>query len=358
MQGRIAVLMGVVTVLLCTGALGQEPPPARVVVMKVFEKQLAPTRPMVGAVSFDTQSGLSAEISGLIESLSMEEGRLVRRGDVLVGLNTDFIKKEIEILKIQVEQVEVKIENARKNVARYESLYKKSATSEKAVEDLVDSMRELVKEKERLQKNIEKSALELAKSKIRAPFDGLILQRLKSEGEWVSPGTAVCTIAATDDMVVRIAAAEELIRFVQRGQKISLVINALDLNTTSTITTIVPVADPASKTFQIKIAIPYHDKLLQNMSATAHLPVGPSRKLKMIKRDALVRSQGKTFIYTVKENKAVLLPVHVVAYDGEYIGVDDPVIVPEMAVVIDGNERLRPDQAVQIVESGGGSQAD
>ncbi|MBU1232757.1 MAG: efflux RND transporter periplasmic adaptor subunit, partial [Proteobacteria bacterium] len=65
-------------------------------------------------------------------------------------------------------------------------------------------------------------------------------------------------------------------------------------------------------------------------------------------RAALIKFQGKDFIYTVKEDKAAILPVNIVAFMGDRIGVDNPYIVADMPVVIEGNERLRPDQAVQV----------
>ena len=84
------------------------------------------------------------------------------------------------------------------------------------------------------------------------------------------------------------------------------------------------------------------------MSATVYLPSGPQRKLSILKRAALVKFQGKDFVYTVKEDKAAILPVTVVSYLGDRVAVSDPYIVPGMSVVVEGNERLRPDQPVTV----------
>lgn len=330
--------------------LAQGPPPAKVVVDKISEQELAPTNPMIGALDFDKKSGLSAEINGLIQHLDIEEGALVRKGDILVRLNTDFLEKDIEILKKQVAQIEVKVGNTRKNVARYEKLFKKNAASEKAYDDIADSLSELLLEQEILLKRIERQELQVAKSQIRAPFNGLILEKQKSEGEWLSTGAPVCTIASIDDMVVRVAVPEELIRYVHPGQEIALTIGALEKTMQGKLDTIVPVADVASKTVQVKITIPYSDKFIQNMSATVHIPVKHKMKLKMVRRDALVRNQGKVFIYTIEADKAKILPVTIAAYKDELVGLTDPYLKIGMPVVIDGNERLRPDQAVVIVD--------
>jgi multidrug efflux pump subunit AcrA (membrane-fusion protein) len=70
--------------------------------------------------------------------------------------------------------------------------------------------------------------------------------------------------------------------------------------------------------------------------------------LSIIDRAALIKFQGKDFVYTIKEGKAAILPVNIVAFLGDKVGVDNPYIVPGMNLVVEGNERLRPDQPVVV----------
>jgi RND family efflux transporter MFP subunit len=326
--------------------------PARVVTDTVTERNIAPTTRIVGVVDFDTLSGLSPEVSGRIEESTIEEGEVVEKGEMLVRLNTDLLKKDIQIRQKEVEQIGVKIANTRKNLNRFETLFKEAAASEKAYDDLADSLRELVKQQEMVKTTIERLRLQIDKSTLEAPFDGLVLEKLKDVGEWVSPGVPVCTLGSVSDLFVQVAVSEELVAFIEPGQEVVLVINALNREFTGRVANFVPIADPATKTFEVKIAIPYFEEVIRNMSATVNVPAGKEQKLRMIKRDALVRNQGKTFVYTIKEGKAAILPVNIVGYEGEYVGVDNPYIQPGMPVVVDGNDRLRPDQEVTVVEGG------
>jgi hypothetical protein len=91
----IVCLLAVLIVAAPVGA--QQPPPARVAVTKIFEKELSPTTTLVGVVDFDHSAGLSAEISGLLAEHQMVEGLVVRQGEVLARLNTDFILKDIAV---------------------------------------------------------------------------------------------------------------------------------------------------------------------------------------------------------------------------------------------------------------------
>ncbi len=195
--------------------------------------------------------------------------------------------------------------------------------------------------------------MELNKSIIRAPFNGLILTRYKSRGEWVPPGDPICLLATVDDVMIQVALPEELMPFVKTGQTLSLTVIATGKTFRGQVKVVVPSVDVKSKTFDVKVGISYTPGLFQNMSARVNVPTGPARRLKMIKRDALVRFQGKEFVYTVKDGLAKILPIRISAMDGEYLGVDAPHIVNGMPVVIDGNERLRPDQPVTVVDNPG-----
>ena len=90
------------------------------------------------------------------------------------------------------------------------------------------------------------------------------------------------------------------------------------------------------------------EKVAENMSATVFIPTSPKRLLSIIPRDALIKFKGQDFVYTVKDDKAVILPVNIVTYLGDTVGADNPYFAAGMPVVIEGNERLQPDQPVVI----------
>jgi membrane fusion protein (multidrug efflux system) len=154
-----------------------------------------------------------------------------------------------------------------------------------------------------------------------------------------------------DDVMVRVALSEDLMPYVTVGQPLTFVVPAMGREFRGKVKAIVPDVDVTSKTFDIKIGIDYVQGLFQNMSVRVNVPTGPARRLKMIKRGALVRFQGQEFIYAVKDDVAKIMPIRVSAVDGEYLGVEAPHLAVGMPVVIDGNERLRPDQPVTVVDS-------
>ena len=73
------------------------PPPAKVVVGTVQEKMIAENTPIVGTLYFDKVSKVSTEVSGLVQTIPFHAGDRIRKGDILVRLNTDFIERDIDL---------------------------------------------------------------------------------------------------------------------------------------------------------------------------------------------------------------------------------------------------------------------
>ena len=183
---------------------------------------------------------------------------------------------------------------------------------------------------------------------VTAPFDGVILAKEIDTGDWVQQGKMLVRIGSSKDLFVRVPVAETLLQFITIGAKVPVEINAGKKAIQGTIEDIDPTADPKTKNIFLKVRIPAMAKVAENMSATVFVPTGSKQQLSIIPRDALINFQGKDFVYSVKDGKAAILPVHIVTYLGDKIGVDNPYFTPGMLVVVEGNERLRPDQPVIV----------
>jgi membrane fusion protein, multidrug efflux system len=164
----------------------------------------------------------------------------------------------------------------------------------------------------------------------------------------VQQGTNLVAAGSSRDLVVRVPVEESLLRFITVGEDVPVTINAFARELTGTILRFEPVADVRTKNVFLKIGIPPQEQVAENMSATVFVPTGVKRDLSIIPRDALISLQGKDFVYTVREGRAAILPVNIVTYLGGRIATDSPDLLPGTPVVVEGNERLRPDQPVAV----------
>ena len=339
-------------VLFLTGSLGAHgaggPLPSQVRVAAVVEEEVSQTRAVIGLLYYDRISEISTELAGLVDRVEVKQGDRVKKGDPLVILNTEILDKEISYQKSRIEQIELRIANAKKNFSRLERLFDKSGVSEKEYDDALFTYQDAQKEKQAVQATLEKLLIQKTRSHIPAPFDGIILTKDVDSGSWVQPGKQLVSIGSSDDLFVRAPIAETTLQYIERGQEVPVTITAFNTELQGIIVDIDPVADMKTKNVFLKISVPPLPLVAQNMSATVSVPVSERLKLSIFSRAALVKFQGEDFVYTVKEGKAAILPVNIVAFLGDRVGVDNPSIVPGMSLVVEGNERLRPDQPVVV----------
>ena len=327
----------------------QGQPPARVVVSNIVFQDLAANRSFIGTLYYERISHISSEVPGLVTKITVRTGERINQSTAMVHLDTEILEKEISIRKNQIEQATLRINHTRKNYQRMDMLFQKGGTSENNFDDARFAYQEALLKKQSAQTILEKLLIQKRKSVIKAPFDGIILEKNVDTGDWVQQGKPLISIGSVKDLFIRVPVAETLLKFISIGHKVPVTINAYGSELTGTIENLSPIADEKTKNVFLKIRIPLLTGVAQNMSATVLIPTGIRQKLAMIPRDALIKFQGKDVVYTIRENKAVQLPVHIVTYQGDRIGADDEHFAADMPVVVDGNERLHPGQSVTIV---------
>lgn len=336
--------------MVLAGDSPEGPPPAKVIMGAVQIRLVSDNTPIVGTLYFEKVSKVSTEVSGLVQAIPFHAGDRVKKGDLLVRLNTDFLEKDIDLALTRIEQVDIQIEKASKDLQRYEALYRENAATEKVYDDLRFSRRNLRKERKALDHTLEINRLKKAKSAIYAPFDGIVLEKCAEVGDWVAPGALFCRLGALDALCVKVPVAEELMMYSKPGEQIQVTLPAFRKSINGTVSGYLPEADLKTKNVMVKIRLPRIPGVVENLSATVQVPTGPPRKLALVPRRALVNLKGGDFVYTVKEGKAVPLPVRISAFVGEFAGIEGPAVTAGMSVIVDGGERLRPEQPVQIIK--------
>ena len=320
--------------------------PAKVLTEKLVEQDKTQFAPMQGILYFDTVCNASTEVGGLVSEVYFSNGATVKKGDILVRLNTDFIDQDIRLKQTQIQGLDLRIEHAKKDLERYIKLLDQEAVSETDFEHLSYAHKELVKERDALKVNLKKFRLKKNKSVIRAPFNGIILEKDVDRGNWIQPGKSLCKIGSTGDLFVNVPVNESLLKFLGRGTPIRVVLHAFDREVTGHMEGILPRACEKTKNVSLKIRIPAQTAVAENMSATAYIPTSPKKNLKKIPRDAIILRQGKSIVYTVVDDKAKSIPLNIIFFKGAYAYTDTACLAPGMAVIVDGNQRLMENQPV------------
>jgi RND family efflux transporter MFP subunit len=134
---------------------------------------------------------------------------------------------------------------------------------------------------------------------ITAPHDGIITGKMVDKGDLASPGVPLLTLETTEGFCVDTILPENYVQHVSPMQKVIVKIPALNTGPLEGIVcTIVPIADPKSRSFVVKINLPVNLKTRSGMFARVEIPAGISSKL-LIPRKAVVTRGQLTGIYLV-----------------------------------------------------------
>ena len=326
------------------------PPPANVSVAEVKSGRFAPQSEFIGTVFYQEISETASEISGLASDIRFEEGQRVKKGQVLVALRSDILRKRLQAAKLNYEQALSELEIARIDLKRRAKLFEKKSISEQTYDE--NKYRVIGTEKRAASLNayVEQLAIELEKKIIRSPFDGVVIKRHVDRGEWISEGETIAVIGKDDIIDIVAELPEHVIPFVKIGMQVSASANGSEFK--GKVLAIVPKGDVRTRTFPVKIRTPNHFALIEGMSARVTLPRGKIKKALIVPRDAVITKFGQTVIFTADNSKAAMLPVDIIGFEGLDAAVRSPGLKAGMFVVVQGNERLRDGQNVLYQQPG------
>jgi RND family efflux transporter MFP subunit len=325
-------------------------PPALVTVSEIREGMINPRTEFVGTVYYPEVSEVSSEVSGSAVKVTFDEGQRIRKGDVMVRLDADLLGKTLVSTRALYGQTLAELEKANLDLKRIEKLYREESIAEQVYDENRFRVKSLEKKGESLKADVERLEVELAKKSVRAPFDGVVLKKHVDRGEWLSPGTAVATLARDDAMDVVVEVPDDVLPFVKKGGIVDVKTAGREIQ--GTISAIVPRGEILTRTFPVKIRVPNRFSLIEGMEARVGIPSGEKEKTLLVPRDALVTAMGQTVVFTVVDAKAKMVPVTVTRYVGKEVAVRTNELKAGMEVMIKGNERIRDGQPVSVRKDG------
>ena len=182
--------------------------PQTVEVMPISVMPMRETTGLVGTIAANESAELRTEYAGTVEEVCFEEGSVVKKGQVLVRLDT----REIQA---QLEESRANLALATRTLERNTRLFKDQAVSEQEVDTAVAVHARLKALTDRLE-------VQLAKSSITAPFDGVAGARSISVGDYVSPQVAITTVDDLLRLKVEMQVPERYLPLLQPGSSFQL----------------------------------------------------------------------------------------------------------------------------------------
>jgi membrane fusion protein (multidrug efflux system) len=233
-------------------AAGQSfvPPPEAVTTTKVASSTWQSRRAAIGSLVAVHDVTLGAEVPGMIREVAFESGRMVKRGAVMVKLDTTNEEAQLAAALADAELAKNALERSR-------ALRKGGANSPADLE--VAEAR--AKQTEAVAANIRAT---IAKKTIRAPFDGRVAMKQVERGQVVSPGTPVATLQSVDPIYAEVALPQQALADLKAGQDVTMRVDSFPgREWHGQISAVNSEVDPATRNIRVRATVPNKDGVLR-----------------------------------------------------------------------------------------------
>ncbi len=297
-----------------------------------------------GYVVAQRKAAVASKISSRLDALMVEEGSLVKKGEVIARLEgedmraaRDQARANLDVAHAGLDQAKAELLDATRNYNRNKVLVEKGyiakadfdtaeARYKKAVA-AVAAAEEGIKAAKAALRNAE---VQMEYTLLRAPFDAVVLTKNADVGDIVTPlGAAasakasVVTIADMGSLMVEVDVSEANIEQVKVGQPCEVVLDALpETRFRGAVHMIVPTADRSKATVLVKVRFLEKDRrILPEMSArvaflSRALKAEDRKPMIAINPGAVITANGRTVAFLIRDNRAVETTVRL----GEQIG--------------------------------------
>jgi RND family efflux transporter MFP subunit len=321
------------------------PPPAPVAVAAVQETELAPLVWVSGSVISRNDARVAAETEGRLEWLA-EVGDAIKKGQAVARIDDTRLKLEQEQLEAQLNRVDARLTFLRQEVARLQRLALQNNAAKNQLDETIADRDSTQAEMAAIRVQLRQVKVDLDRTAVKAPFTGVVSERLLAPGEWVDSGDAVARLVDTDSLEVQANVPIEAADYVTAGS--TLLIKSGNDTVTGTIRALVPVGDPRSRLLDVRLTLG-QSRWLVGRTVRVAVPTAMPRKVLAVPRDALVLRRAGTAVYRIGDDQsAQRIEVTTGIASGNLIEVQGDLSRGDQ-VVVRGGERLRPGQKVSIL---------
>ncbi|UCG05445.1 MAG: efflux RND transporter periplasmic adaptor subunit [Desulfobacterales bacterium] len=263
-------------------------PPGRVMIVEITAEPLI--EQAAGTVRAKVETVLSPLITATISSVAVRSGDGVKKGDVLVRLDSRELDARVDQAHQAVIVAEATLVRVEKEFERVQRIYKADpgAISKAELDRSQAALRTAQAELLRARRLEDEAKTGLSHSVLIAPISGRVVERYSDPGDTARQGQALLRMYDPASLRLEAAVRESVASRLQKGQRLAVRIDALDKEFLAVVDEIVPSADPGSRSFLVKVSLTDSSGLYPGMFGRLLIPIGQTEKI-FIPVDAVIR---------------------------------------------------------------------
>ncbi len=324
---------------------------------------LSQTVPVLGRLVARQTGMVAARVSAPVEAFFVEVGDRVEAGQTITALDADSMSAKRDMVAGRLGEVQAnlsvkkaQLQLARQEFMRLERLRKSTAFNQARFDDARQNMAIAKAEVSQAESaiaaaraDLDLAALDLRNTEVRAPYAGIVVERLVEAGAYVRVGDPLVRMLGDRSLEIEADVPFQNLTGLAVGTEISI---TLDDGTrhSAVVRAMIPSENPLTRTRVVRLVPTFGETsrpLANDQSVTLLIPLGAKRQVLSVHKDAIIRRRGQNVVFVVDGDETQARPVELGAAVGSRLEVLSGLVEGDR-VVVRGNERLKQGDKVRI----------
>ncbi|MFQ5467767.1 MAG: efflux RND transporter periplasmic adaptor subunit [Kiloniellaceae bacterium] len=322
---------------------------------------LSQTVPVIGRLIARRLGAVAARVNAPVKAFRVAVGDRVKTGQIVAELDTATLRAQRDVVAgrlhearavLAVKQAQLAL--AEQDFKRMEGLKTSAAFSQARYDDanqrVVIGRAQAGEARSAIagaRADLELADINLRNATVRAPYPGVVTERLTEAGAYVQTGDPILRMIGDLDLEVEADVPFQNLSGLEPGTEVPMM---LDDGTrhTAVVRAIVPSENPLTRTRAVRF-VPNIGRIVEPLahrqSVSLDIPIGPERTVLSVHKDAIIKRRGQDLVFVVIDGAVEARPVDLGTAVGSRFEVRAGLRAGEAAVVR-GNERLKPGDKV------------
>ncbi|MBI5409298.1 MAG: efflux RND transporter periplasmic adaptor subunit [Nitrospirae bacterium] len=313
------------------------------------------TATSTGIVKSDVEVNITAQRTGKIAKIYVEEGDRVKAGELIAELDTSEVEANLKKANADIKKAGVDLNNAGSEYKRKEALFKEGLVTQQQFDDAqkIFSIAEAGFE-------LAKAAMEVAQlqydySFIRTPVTGVVSERRVDAGDTAAPGPVIASIVDPAKLYISAPVDEADVGSVALRQKVRITLDAypgkIFYGKVIKISPIVIGVRQEARTFEIRVSTPEERIVLKpGMSADTEIITGEAKDVPVVPSQAIIEKGGEKIVYVIEQGRAARRKVTVGIYNWNFTEIKEGLKEGEKVIINPDKPGLKEGARVKVVD--------
>ncbi|WEJ62196.1 efflux RND transporter periplasmic adaptor subunit [Thiomicrorhabdus lithotrophica] len=318
---------------------------AKIVKADVFTVTLGSvplTAVVPGAVVPDQKAQIASRLMGYIKNLDVKVGQEVKSGDLLFSIDSGDIKSQISQANSGYQQALAALKDARLDYNRFTKLYKEDSVSKQQYDKIKLQFSVAQENLASAKSGLDQAKAQLNYANVKAPFDGVIVEKMAVAGSLAAPGNPIVIIENLKSLSVQTQVSADLYAVLRLGDSAEVLVDGISTPFVGTIYTLVSAADPKTRTHTVKLSLPNVNDVNSGTFARVSFKRG-ERQTMMLPVSAVLNRAGIEGVFVVENGRAFFNMVRTGIVIGDMVEIQSGLALGEQVVVNNNQEMLNGD---------------